>query len=120
MRYLLLGVIATVWLGCAVDPPRPASQAEGPVSTVEDEISTPGSAPHFNQCLAGASCVPDDLCNGAPTQVTCGPAKHCCNPIGCAGTCEPATFCTAGNQMIDPNAICPNGGKCCITFGIEE
>jgi hypothetical protein len=120
MRQLLLGVIATVWLGCAVDPPQPASQAEGPVSTVEDEISTPGSAPHFNQCMAGASCVFDDLCNGAITQVTCGPAKHCCNPIGCAGICEPATFCTAGNQTIDPNAICPNGGKCCITFGIEE
>jgi hypothetical protein len=119
MRQLLLGVIATLWIGCAVDPPRPAPEAEGPVSTVEDELSAPDPAPHFNQCLAGATCVFDDQCGGAITQVSCGVGKHCCNPIGCAGICEPATFCTAGNQFIDSSAICPNGGKCCITLTVE-
>ncbi|HEX3765752.1 MAG TPA: hypothetical protein VHW23_43950 [Kofleriaceae bacterium] len=117
MRQLLLGMIATMWLGCAADPTAP--EAEGSRATIEDEVVTPDPAPHFNQCVAGASCVPDDACGGAPTQVTCGPGKHCCNPVGCAGICEPATFCTAGNQFIDGNATCPNGGKCCITVGVE-
>lgn len=118
MRQLLLGVIATMWLGCGVDPSPPAPEAEGAYSAIEDEVST-DPAPHFNACLAGASCVFDDECTGAPTQVQCGVGKHCCNPIGCAGICEPASFCTAGNQFIDTEAICPNGGQCCITVLVE-
>lgn len=116
MRHLLLGMIATAWLSCGVDRSPPAPEPEGPTSTVVDEISTAEAAPHFNQCLAGASCVIDSQCTGQLTQVPCAVGKHCCNPIGCAGLCEPATFCTALNQFIDGNAVCPNGGKCCITL----
>jgi hypothetical protein len=71
--------------------------------------------------MEGASCGFDSDCTGAVTTATCGPnGRHCCNPVGCAGLCVPfAGHCTAGNQIIDGNAICPSGGLCCITFLLD-
>jgi hypothetical protein len=123
MRQLLIGLLTLGWLACSVtEPAPPGSQAppasEAPeTSQAVESIQGPGGLPGFSQCVVGASCVFDEDCKGAITNVTCGSGRHCCNPVGCAGVCVAfASFCTAGNQTVDRSAICPSGGVCCITF----
>jgi hypothetical protein len=121
MTRFLIGLLALGWLGCSVEPPQAPAEAEPAAPTMQEaeQAIEADVGPRFSQCLAGASCVLDEDCSGARTTVTCGVGKHCCNPVGCAGICEPSTFCTAGNQFIDTSAICPNGGRCCITLLVD-
>ena len=112
---LALLLIAAGALDCTVAEPPPS--ASEPAVTALVTVAAPVVQPHFNQCLAGATCVADTQCDGEPTTVACAVGKHCCNPRSCAGLCVSfATFCQASNQVIDSEAVCPGGGVCCLTF----
>jgi hypothetical protein len=120
MTRVLFVLLTAGWIGCAVEPATPAAETEPAASTLQEvSVLESDPAPQFAACKAGATCVRDDDCIGEPSNLTCGAGKHCCNPVGCAGFCGPPTACTAVNEYIDPGAICPNGGKCCVMTGIE-
>ncbi len=122
VKQILLGLCAIGWLACSVETSQPAPEPVTESATQATIQSTPEAvaAPQFNQCPAGSSCVPEDSCDATGTNVICGVGRRCCIPTGCAGTCVPfRTWCTAGNQRIDGDAVCPGRGFCCITGGIE-
>ena len=120
MRQLLLPLalllVAVGALDCTVaEPPPPAIERAAVAMPVT--VPAPEVQPHFNRCLAGATCVVDSQCDGEPTTVACAVGKHCCNPRNCAGLCVSfASFCQASNQVIDSEAVCPGQGVCCLTF----